>query len=229
VKRGAALVTGAARRIGRTVALELARAGFDVAVHYRGSEDEAVALVREIEALGRKAAAVRAELADAGEVRALAPRAAKALGPLSLLVNNASIFLEDQFDDFTDESFTTQLEVNLRAPLMLAQAFARQAPEGSSIVNIVDQRVLKPTPEFFSYSVSKAGLWFATKTMAQALAPRVRVNAVAPVHRRFRRCTSGLRTSRPRPPTFRCSAVPRPRMSRAPCSISLTPHRPPAR
>jgi NAD(P)-dependent dehydrogenase (short-subunit alcohol dehydrogenase family) len=178
--RGPALITGAARRIGRTIALELARAGFDVAVHFGRSEKEALSLVREIEAQGRKAAAFSADLLALAEVRALVPRAAEALGPLRLLVNNASMFLDDRLDSFSEDRWSAQLRANLEAPLILSEAFARQAPEGSSIVNIVDQRVLKPTPQFFSYSISKAGLWFATRTMAQALAPKVRVNAVGP-------------------------------------------------
>lgn len=178
--RGAALVTGAGRRIGRTVALELARAGFDVAVHYGRSRAEAEAVVGEIEALDRRAAALRADLTELVAVDALVGRAAEALGPLSLLVNNASVFEDDRLGAVTGASWSAHLDVNLRAPVLLAQAFARQAPHGASIVNILDQRVLRPTPEFFSYSLSKAGLWHATRTMAQALAPRLRVNGVGP-------------------------------------------------
>jgi NAD(P)-dependent dehydrogenase (short-subunit alcohol dehydrogenase family) len=178
--RGAALVTGAAKRIGRTLALELAAAGFDVAIHFGGSETEAKALAAEIEGLGRKAAPLRANLASAADVRALVPAAAEALGPLSLLVNNASVFLDDRLDSFTEAGWTQQMAVNLEAPLMLSQAFARQAPQGSSIINILDQRVLRPTPQFFTYSLTKAALWFATRTMAQELAPKIRVNGVAP-------------------------------------------------
>lgn len=178
--RGAALVTGAGRRIGRTVALELARAGFDVAVHYGRSRAEAEAVVGEIQALGRGAAALQADLSDAAAAEALVERAAGALGPLGLLVNNASVFQDDRLGVVTPDSWAAHLDTNLRAPVLLAQAFARQAPDGSSIVNILDQRVLRPTPEFFSYAVSKAGLWHATRTMAQALAPRLRVNGVGP-------------------------------------------------
>jgi NAD(P)-dependent dehydrogenase (short-subunit alcohol dehydrogenase family) len=178
--RGAALVTGAARRIGRTLALELGRAGFDVAVHYGGSRDEAEAVAAEIEAMGRRAATLAADLSDPAAAAGLVGRAAEALGPLTLLVNNASVFLDDRLDTMTPEGWSETLEVNLHAPLVLAQAFARQAPDGASIVNILDQRVWKPTPEFFSYAVSKAGLWFATRTLAQTLAPRIRVNGVGP-------------------------------------------------
>jgi NAD(P)-dependent dehydrogenase (short-subunit alcohol dehydrogenase family) len=179
-----ALVTGAGRRIGRTIAIELARAGFDVAIHYGGSREEAEAVADEIRALGRKAVVLGADLADDGETRALVAQAVEALGPLSVLVNNASVFLDDRIDTLSAESWDTHLKVNLYAPIALAQAFATQgpagAPEGASVVNLTDQRVWKPTPQFFSYSISKAGLWFATRTLAQALAPRIRVNAVGP-------------------------------------------------
>jgi len=176
----AALVTGAGKRIGRTLALALADAGFDVAVHYGGSAQEAEAVAAEIRAKGRKAVALQADLTDDAQTRALVGRAAEALGPLSLLVNNASLFLDDSIQTLSREHFDAQIATNLYAPLALAQAFAAQAPEGSSIVNLTDQRVWKPTPQFFSYSVSKAGLWFATRMLAQALAPRIRVNAVGP-------------------------------------------------
>jgi NAD(P)-dependent dehydrogenase (short-subunit alcohol dehydrogenase family) len=175
-----ALVTGAGKRIGRVIALELARAGFDVAAHYGRSQAEAEATVEAVRALGRRAVAVQADLADAAQVEGLVGRAAEAMGPLSLLVNNASVFLDDRIDTLTAQSWDTHLKTNLYAPIALAQAFARQAPQGASIVNLLDQRVWKPTPQFFSYSISKAGLWFATRTLAQALAPRVRVNGVGP-------------------------------------------------
>ena len=178
--RGAALVTGAGRRIGRAIALELGRAGFDVAVHYGASADEAQAVAGEIRALGRRAAAVRADLADPVEAGDLVARAGEAVGPLSVLVNNASLFLDDRIDSLSPKSWTSQLEVNLHAPILLAQAFAAQAPSGGSIVNLLDQRVWKPTPEFFTYSITKSALWFATRTLAQALAPRIRVNGVGP-------------------------------------------------
>ena len=178
--RGAALVTGGARRIGRRIALALAGAGFDVAVHHRASPDEAAQVVAAVEALGRRAAVVQADLADEAAVRALAPQAAAALGPLAVLVNNASVFLDDRVGALGRDTWEAHLEVNLRAPLVLAEAFAAQAPDGACIVNLLDQRVLRPNPQFFSYAVSKAGLWFATRTLAQALAPRIRVNGVGP-------------------------------------------------
>ena len=178
--RGPTLVTGAARRIGRTLSLALADAGFDVAVHYRTSKAEAEAVVAEVEARGRRAVALQADLAVEGKAAGLVERAAHALGPLTLLVNNASVFREDSFASMTRDSWDAHMETNLRSPLALAQAFALQAPDGACIVNLLDQRVWKPNPQFFSYALSKAALWAATRTLAQALAPRIRVNAVGP-------------------------------------------------
>ena len=155
-------------------------AGFDVAVHHRSSDADAADLTREIEGLGRRAVALSADLRDVVETHELIGRAAGALGPLSVLVNNASVFADDRLDTITGESWSEHLDTNLRPPVLLAQTFARQAPEGAAIVNILDQRVLKPDPRFFSYGLSKAALWHATRTMAQALAPRIRVNGVGP-------------------------------------------------
>ena len=178
--RGAALVTGGAKRIGRAICLELAAAGFDVAIHHRASEGEAADLAREIEALGRRAVALSADLADVEATHALIGQAATALGPLSVLVNNASLFADDRLESLTGESWSAHMDVNLRAPVLLAQTFAAQAPDGGVIINILDQRVLKPDPRFFSYGLAKSALWVATRTMAQALAPRIRVNGVGP-------------------------------------------------
>ena len=184
--RGAALVTGAGRRLGRALALEAARAGFDVAVHYRtgrpDSGDEAQAVADEITALGRKAVILDAELTAETQTAALIARAAEALGPITLLVNSASTFEDDRLATTTRERWDAHLDANLRAPIVLAQAFAAALPTATNglIVNIVDQRVLAPNPQFFSYSLSKAGLWWATQTMAQALAPAIRVNAIGP-------------------------------------------------
>lgn len=178
--RGSALVTGAARRIGRAIALELARAGFDVAVHHNSSEAAAAEAVREVQALGRRAVALRADLTNETETRHLVPDAAAAIGPLTLLVNNASVFEDDRVGALSRDSWDRHIETNLRAPIVLAEAFASQAPDGASIVNLLDQRVRKPDPRFFSYGLSRAGLWWATRTLAQALAPRIRVNAVGP-------------------------------------------------
>jgi len=178
--RGAALVTGGAKRIGRAICLDLAAAGFDVAIHHRASADDAARLADEIEALGRRAVCLSADLAELEATEALIGQAVEALGPLSVLVNNASVFADDRLDSLTGKSWAGHLDVNLRAPVLLAQAFAAQAPNGASIINILDQRVLKPDPRFFSYGLSKSALWVATRTMAQALAPRIRVNGVGP-------------------------------------------------
>jgi NAD(P)-dependent dehydrogenase (short-subunit alcohol dehydrogenase family) len=180
--RGAALVTGAGRRIGRVLALEAARAGFDVAVHYRTAKADAKAVADEIAALGRRAVILDAELTDEAQAAGLVVRAAQALGPLGLLVNSASTFEDDRLATADRASWDAHLDANLRAPIVLAQAFAAALPPEipGHIVNIVDQRVLRPNPQFFSYSLSKAALWWATQTMAQDLAPRVRVNAIGP-------------------------------------------------
>lgn len=180
--RGTALVTGAGRRIGRAIALELGRAGFAVAVHYATSRGEAEAVVAEIRAAGGNATALAADLADADALADLVAAAASALGPLTCLVNNASVFLDDRIETMRVEDWDRQQAVNLRAPVLLARHFARALPPGmgGNVVNIVDQRVLRPTPEFFSYAVTKAGLWAATRMLAQAFAPSIRVNGVGP-------------------------------------------------
>lgn len=180
VRRGAALVTGGARRIGRAVVLTLARAGWDVAVHHRDSQADAARTADEARALGVRAAVVRADLADEAQVRGLVAQAAQALGPLSVLVNNASVFEDDRVGGLERAVWDRHIETNLRAPLVLAETFAAQAPDGSAIVNLLDQRVLKPDPRFISYALSRNGLWWATRTLAQALAPRIRVNGVGP-------------------------------------------------
>jgi NAD(P)-dependent dehydrogenase (short-subunit alcohol dehydrogenase family) len=178
----AVLVTGAAKRLGRAIAMKLARDGYDVAIHYRSSKGEAETVAAEVKALGRKAALVDGDLSKETEVATIVPRATAALGRLTALVNSASVFEDDRVDTATRESWDRHLDTNLRAPLVLAQAFAKQLPatESGGIVNIVDQQVLNLTPQFLSYTVSKAGLWTLTRTLAQALAPRIRVNAVAP-------------------------------------------------
>jgi NAD(P)-dependent dehydrogenase (short-subunit alcohol dehydrogenase family) len=178
----AVLVTGAAKRLGRAIAMKLARDGYDVAIHYRSSKGEAETVAAEVKALGRKAALVDGDLSKETEVATIVPRATAALGRLTALVNSASVFEDDRVDTATRDSWDRHLDTNLRAPLVLAQAFAKQLPatESGGIVNIVDQQVLNLTPQFLSYTVSKAGLWTLTRTLAQALAPRIRVNAVAP-------------------------------------------------
>ncbi|MEN9409011.1 MAG: hypothetical protein RL216_985 [Pseudomonadota bacterium] len=187
-----ALVTGAGRRLGRAMALYLAGRGHDVAVHYAGSRDEAEAVAAEIRAMGRKAVTVAADVLVEAQVQRLVADAAAALGgPLTVLVNNASIFEHDDFTTATRESWDRHIESNLRAPFVLTQAFAAQVPDPAAdaagepvaqglIVNMVDQRVWKLTPDFSTYTIAKAGLWALTQTAAQGLAPRVRVNAIGP-------------------------------------------------
>ena len=180
--RGAALVTGAGRRIGRALALATAEAGYDVAVHYRSDGRDAEATVRDIQAMGRRAEAFSADLSREDEAAALVGRVAAALGPLTLLVNNASHFADDRAGSLSRASWDAHIETNLRAPIVLAEAFAAQAPVSGDllILNILDQRVWKPNPHFFSYTLSKSALWTATRMLAQALAPRIRVNAIGP-------------------------------------------------
>jgi NAD(P)-dependent dehydrogenase (short-subunit alcohol dehydrogenase family) len=169
-----------ALRIGRAIVLTLARAGYAVAIHANRSLRDAEALRDDIARAGGRAGALAADLADHDAVMALVPAAAAAVGPLTLLVNNASAFEPDEIGHLDRERFDRQLAVNLRAPVFLAQAFAVQAPAGGSIVNILDQSVFRPGPRFFSYGLAKSALHAATTTLAQGLAPSVRVNAVAP-------------------------------------------------
>jgi len=178
----AALVTGAARRIGRAIALDLARSGWAVAVHYNASTEAAREVVTEIEAAGGRAVALHANLADEAQVAALVPDATAALGPLGCLINNASAFENDSIETADRASWDRHMEPNLRAPFVLTQAFARGLPEaaGGAVINLLDQRVWNPTPYFLSYTLSKAGLWALTQTLAMALAPRVRVNGIGP-------------------------------------------------
>lgn len=177
-----ALVTGAAKRIGRALALDLAAAGYRVAVHYHRSADEAEALAQEIRASGGQAVAIGCDLSKESETQGLIARAAAAIGPLGLLVNNASVFEYDDLESATRASWDLHLETNLRAPLVLSQGFVENLPAEASglIVNVIDARVLHPTPRHLSYTLSKAALWSLTQSLAAALAPRVRVNAIGP-------------------------------------------------
>lgn len=189
---GAALITGAAKRLGRAMALSLAARGWAVAIHYHSAEIDAAATLAELRAAGAPvAAALRADLLVEAEVQLLVARAVAALGrPLTLLVNNASIFERDDWHSATRQSWDRHIESNLRAPFVLMQHFAAQAPppllvDGEPqaqavVVNMIDQRVWKLTPAFVSYTVAKAALWTLTQTMAQALAPVVRVNGIGP-------------------------------------------------
>ena len=176
-----AFVTGAARRIGRTIAEQLAAQGYALALHANNSAPEAEALADMLEKKGVRTTVIEGDLADAESVPSMIEAAAAALGRLSLLVNNASLFKDDALQDFSADQFDAHMAINLRAPLLLAQAFARHAAsDDPSIVNIIDQRVFRLTPQFFTYTLSKAALLTATQTMAQALAPSIRVNGVGP-------------------------------------------------
>jgi len=177
-----ALVTGAVRRIGAAIARDLAGHGFAVAIHCNRSTVEADALAGEIVAAGGRAAVLSADLEDMDATATLVRRASEALGPIGLLVNSASVFERDEAQDFDWRLWDRHFALHLKAPVLLARELARQLPDdaGGLVVNIVDQRVLRPNPQFFSYTLSKSALWDATRTLAQALAPRVRVNAIGP-------------------------------------------------
>ncbi len=177
-----ALVTGAARRIGRAIALDLASLGWAVAVHHHAAGADAATVAAEITAAGGRAVALAADFARESEVAALPSRAAAALGPIGLLVNNASVFEPDLVESATRATWDAHLEVNLRAPFVLIQALAAALPHGAGacVINMLDQRVWNLTASFVSYTVSKSALWTLTRSCALALAPRVRVNAIGP-------------------------------------------------
>jgi NAD(P)-dependent dehydrogenase (short-subunit alcohol dehydrogenase family) len=187
-----ALVTGGARRLGAAMALHLADRGYDIAVHYAGSSDAAGDVVAQIKSKGRNAVALQADLLDDGAAEVLFAQATQALGgPITCLINNASIFEYDTLSSATDESWDRHINSNLRAPFFLTQAMGAQNLEAETdewgeplavglIVNMVDQRVRKLTPEFMTYTIAKMGLWALTQTSAQSLAPAIRVNAIGP-------------------------------------------------
>lgn len=186
-----ALVTGAGKRLGREMALYLARRGFDIAIHYATSGDEAESVAADIRQMGRRAVTLQADLLDEDATQGLVPAATKAVGPLTVLINNASIFEYDTIATATRDSWDRHMLSNLRAPYILTQAFARQCPPAQKdengelvaqglIVNMIDQRVLKLTPEFSTYTIAKMGLWALTQTSAQGLAPNIRVNGIGP-------------------------------------------------
>jgi len=189
---GAALITGASRRLGRAMALDLARRGVAVAVHHHSSPGEAEEVVAEARASGVRATALQADLLDREATAGLVPAAAAALGaPLSILINNASVFEHDTIATATWDSWDRHIGSNLRAPFELIQAFASQAPRAAAdvdgepvaracVINMIDQRVRKLTPEFATYTIAKMGLWALTRTAAQGLAPDVRVNGIGP-------------------------------------------------
>ena len=177
-----ALITGAARRLGRAIALDLARHGWRIGVHYRDSEAEALSLVAEIEGLGGRAAALPADLARLNDLEGLVGACAEALGPATCLINNAACFEWDWPDKFDESGWSLHHEVNLRAPVFLTKAFANSLPASAdgNVINLIDQKVHALNPHYFTYTIAKSALWTATRTLAQALAPRIRVNAIAP-------------------------------------------------
>ncbi|MBX5240742.1 SDR family oxidoreductase [Rhizobium sp. NLR22b] len=177
-----ALITGAAKRIGRAIAEDLAANGFSVAIHANSSLSEAEELAAELRRKGQRAAALQADLTDISEAGELIAKASEALGPLDLLVNNASVFQHDSARSFNADTWALHFDLHVRAPSILSAAFAQQVPAQAAgmIVNIIDQRVWALRPSFYSYTLSKSALWTATQTLAQALAPRIRVNAIGP-------------------------------------------------
>ncbi|MEM7169372.1 MAG: SDR family oxidoreductase [Pseudomonadota bacterium] len=178
----AVLVTGSAQRIGCHIARDFATQGWGVAVHYNESRDQAENLVGQIQASGGRAVALGADLSQESETQGLVQRACDQLGPLGCLVNNASVFEHDHIEDATRQSWDRHIEINLRAPMVLIQSFASALPTGAcgSVINILDQRVWNLPDDYVSYSLSKSGLWTLTQSLAKALAPRIRINAIGP-------------------------------------------------
>jgi len=177
-----ALVTGGARRIGAAIARDLAANGFAVAIHYNGAREDAARLAADIEAAGGRAGRGEADLTDMAAADGLVAAAERALGPVQLLVNNASIFEDDAADDFDWQVWDRHFALHVKAPALLTRRMAAALPQGRDglVVNVIDQRVWRLTPKFFSYTLSKSALWTATRTMAQAYAPDIRVNAIGP-------------------------------------------------
>lgn len=177
-----ALITGAAKRVGRAIALDLARYGWSLAIHYNSSEREARATAEDVRSAGVRVCTLEADLANESETAKLVERCEAELGAPTALINSASLFENDNWQSATRESWDRHMEINLRSPFVLSQAFAKRLPQGSkgAIVNLLDQKLFNPSPDFLSYGVSRAGLGWLTVTLAQALAPRIRVNAVAP-------------------------------------------------
>ncbi len=176
------LITGAARRIGRAMALDLANHGWQIGIHHHTSAAKAQNLVDEIKARGGKAATLKADLRNTGQTTGLIKACNEKLGPVSCLINNASRFENDAANDFDIEDWTAHMDINLRAPVLLAKAMTQALPKGmaGNIINMIDQRVWRLNPGFFSYTLSKSALWTATRTMAQSFAPDIRVNAIGP-------------------------------------------------
>lgn len=180
--KGHALVTGAAKRIGCEIATALAGDGWTVGIHHRSSADDADALCRRLTEAGNKAYVVAADLNDDAGIDRLVVDAVAAGGPITCLVNNASVFEHDSLETLSRQSWDTHMNVNLWAPIKLSQALAAGLPDGEmgNIINIADQRVVNISPGFLSYTISKTGMWAMTQNLALALAPRVRVNAIGP-------------------------------------------------
>lgn len=213
-----ALVTGAAKRIGRTIALDLAKNGWAVAVHYGRSRDAAIATVDDIRKAGGTAVALQADLSVELETTSLMAHTIDALGPVGCLVNNASTFEHDDVASADRASWDAHIETNLRAPFVLIQEMARALSDAQDgvVVNMLDQRVWNLTPHFLSYTMSKSGLWTMTRTLALALAPRIRVNAIGPgpvlpnsrqTEDQFRRQYESLPLRKPVDPSEICNAV----------------------
>ena len=212
------LITGAAKRIGRAMALDMAAHGWTVAVHYNTSEKDAATVCETIIAGGGRAAPIRADLTDETDCATLIGRAVAAVGPVTCLINNASIFEKDSPQTATKESWDAHMQINLRAPFVLVQGFVGQLPAGTAgnVVNIIDQRVWNLSGFFTSYTVSKAALWTLTRTLAVALAPGIRVNAVGPgptlpsvrqTEEQFQRQWQAVPLARPVDPQEICDAV----------------------
>ncbi|TNB46935.1 SDR family oxidoreductase [Martelella lutilitoris] len=177
-----ALVTGGAKRLGRAIVEDLANCGFNVAIHAHTSLSEARELAESLRRTGVAAEAFGADLLDTEATGGLFGAVNAAMGPVGLLVNNASLFRADSAGHFDEAQFDQHFAIHVKAPLILAERFARQLPEDGNglIVNMIDQRVWSPVPNFFTYGLSKSAMWAATQTLAQALAPRIRVNAIGP-------------------------------------------------
>ena len=177
-----ALVTGGAKRIGKAMCEYLAKNGWNIAVHYLTSEDNANDTVKIIHSIGSKAISIKADLNDTHDTKKLFRIAKESLGPIGLLINNASIFLPEEWDNVTDDTWNKNLNINLKAPFILSQEFAKSLPKKSNglIINLIDQRVLKLKSDFFSYTLSKSGLYSMTQMLALSLGPRIRVNGIGP-------------------------------------------------
>ena len=178
----AVLVTGAAKRLGRAIAISLARSGWKVGIHFNESQDAAEEVKRDIQKFGGCAEIFRADLSDTADVNSLILRAERLMGTIGVLINNASVFEWDDTPSATEETFATHMNMHLKSPLTLSQKLVGQLPKkaGGLIINIIDSRVLNPKPRHLTYTLSKSGLWTLTQVMAEELAPRVRVNAIGP-------------------------------------------------